>query len=291
MHLGFSLPPAAGFEQLLGQVLSAEAAGLDFVWLPEGMTPLGVERRLPYEATLLAAALAARTSRIGLLVTAAPARHEPYNLARRLASLDWISKGRIGWMIDAGSDAGREEEYVGLVGDLWDSWDDDAFVYDKAAGRFFAPGKMHVLDHKGPHFSVRGPLNVNRPPQGRPAVASLAGAPLARRAELVLLPEDASGPSPEDGSARHARFLASWSDLEGPPPALADRLEGECDRRRLDGFVLVPASPADLRGFIDRVVPELARRNLVGATQGARTLRDRLGVPRPALPAKLEASG
>ena len=62
-------------------------------------------------------------------------------------------------------------EYVEVVGALWDSWDEDAFVYDKIAGSVFVPQKMHVLDHRGAHFTVRGPLNVNRSPQGKPVIA------------------------------------------------------------------------------------------------------------------------
>ena len=67
----------------------------------------------------------------------------------------------------------RKEEYIDVVSGLWDSWEDDAFVYDKASGRFFVPGKRHVLNHAGAHFTVRGPLNVNRSPQGKPLISHL----------------------------------------------------------------------------------------------------------------------
>lgn len=294
MLLGFTLAPVDGFDQILQQVTCAEAASFDFVWLSEGVTlsSKDADGRIPFEATLLASALATQTYRIGLLVTAAPARHEPYNLARRLASLDWISKGRIGWMADAGADTEREDEYVGLVGNLWDSWDDDAFIYDKPSSRFFTPEKMHVLNHEGRHFSVRGPLNVNRPPQGRPPIAALADTPLSAKAELILVREDASGFSPalRSGRAGKSRFLAGWSDFEGTAAVLADRLQHERDKMGLDGFVLAPSSPTQLLSFIDDVVPELTRRGLIGGAQPASTLRDRFNLPRPALPAKLEVS-
>lgn len=281
MHLGFALAPDLGFDDILQQVKGAEAAGFDFVWLAERMA--GGEPR--HDATLLASALATQTHDIGLLVTAAPARHEPYNLARRMASLDWISNGRIGWMVDAGTDHDREHEYIGLVGNLWDSWDDDAFIYDKAASRFFTPDKMHVLNHAGPHFSVRGPLNVNRPPQGRPIIAAMAGAAIAEAAELVLMPDGASR-----AAGSHARSLGLWSDFRDVSASLADLLERERDRLGLDGFVLVPSSPAEIQSFVGQVMPELARRGLVTGNQAGSTLRDRLGLTRPALPAKNEVS-
>jgi alkanesulfonate monooxygenase len=64
----------------------------------------------------------------------------------------------------------RAAEFAAVVRRLWDSWDDDAFVRDKDEGRYFDPAKVHFLNHKGTHFSVRGPLNVPRSPQGRPVM-------------------------------------------------------------------------------------------------------------------------
>ena len=61
-------------------------------------------------------------------------------------------------------------EFVEVVCGLWDSWDDDAFTRDRVSGRYFDPAKLHVLNHNGEHFSVRGPLNVARPPQGHPVL-------------------------------------------------------------------------------------------------------------------------
>ena len=127
---------------------------------------------MPFEPTTLVAALATVARQIGLIATAATSQHEPYNLARRFASLDTISKGRAGWNVVISPEAtARDQEYLDVVSGLWDSWEDDAFVYDKASGRFFLPEKMHFLDHKGEHFTVRGPLNVNRSPQGKPVVS------------------------------------------------------------------------------------------------------------------------
>ena len=133
------------------------------------------------------------TQNIGLVCTATTTYDEPYHVARRFASLDLISGGRSGWnLVTSANDAeaqnfGREEhlpkheryrrarEFVEVVRGLWDSWDDDAFVFDKADGRFYDPDRRHVLDHKGEFFKVRGPLTVSRSPQGQPVVVQ-AGA-------------------------------------------------------------------------------------------------------------------
>lgn len=211
MLLGYSLTPFGhhpdawrqaqdgsllGFDALLEQVSVAEAAGFDFVLLDDrlgirptdNLSPVAV----PFEPTLLASALVTRAGGIGILAAASTAQHEPYNLARRFASLDLISEGRSGWLaVNGGTDPAREHEYLDVVTALWDSFEDDAFLYDKASGRFFDPGKMHVVHHKGAHLSVRGPLNVNRSPQGRPVLAQIVSegdGPLAvQTGELFLL--------------------------------------------------------------------------------------------------------
>jgi alkanesulfonate monooxygenase len=136
----------------------------------------------------LVTALAAVTERIGLVVTASTSYNEPYHLARRFASIDHLSKGRAGWNIVTSSQEAeaynfnrdahyghaeryrRAHEFAEVVLGLWDSWDDDAFVRDKTSGIYFDPEKLHVLNHKGTYFSVKGPLNVPRPPQGYPVL-------------------------------------------------------------------------------------------------------------------------
>lgn len=163
-----------------------------------------------FEPLTLLSALAAVTERIGLIATATTTYNEPYHIARKFASLDHISKGRAAWNLvtsvvsDEAWNFGREnhvehadryqraEEFHDVVKGLWDSWDDDAFVRDKASGVYFNPDKLHVLNHKGEHFSVRGPLNVARSPQGHPVLvqagASPAGRALAARvAEAIFV--------------------------------------------------------------------------------------------------------
>lgn len=162
-----------------------------------------------FEPMTLLPALAAVTEHLGLIATGSTTYDEPYHVARRFASLDHISGGRAGWNVvttsnpDASLNFGREEhlehaqryrrarEFYDVVTGLWDSWADDAFIRDVENGIYFDPDKLHVLDHKGPHFSVRGPLNIGRPVQGWPVIvqagASDAGRQLAAEtAEAVF---------------------------------------------------------------------------------------------------------
>ena len=156
-----------------------------------------------FDPMVLMSALAMHTSRIGLVSTATTTFDEPWFVARRVASLDHLSGGRAGWNAVTASNAGdalnfnhaepigraeryaRAEEFVGVVKGLWDSWAEDAFVQDKAAGRFLDRSRVRALDHAGRHFRVAGPLNVPRVPQGQPVVftagQSEAGKELAAR--------------------------------------------------------------------------------------------------------------
>lgn len=171
----------------------------------------------PEPFTLLGA-LSQLTTKIGLAATVSTSYNEPYHVARKLASLDHLSHGRAAWnLVTSASDEearnfGRDshfdhdvryrrgEEFVEVVTGLWDSWDDDAFRYDRESGIFADRDKLHVLDHEGEFLRVRGPLNVPRPPQGHPplfqAGASEAGRALAgRTAEAVftISPDDLDG--------------------------------------------------------------------------------------------------
>ncbi len=146
-----------------------------------------------FDPLTLLPALAVQTERIGLIATASTTFEPPYTLARRFATLDHISGGRAAWNIvttanpDAALNFGMEEqpahgaryararEYFDVVTGLWDSFADDAFPRDQASGLYFDPERMHVLDHKGASLSVRGPLNIARPPQGWPVIVQ-AGA-------------------------------------------------------------------------------------------------------------------
>lgn len=161
-----------------------------------------------FEPITLFSALAALTTHIGLVCTSTTTYDEPYHVARRFAGLDIISGGRSGWNLvtsqnpfeaqnfgrelhmSPGDRYKRAGEFADIVRGLWDSWDDDAFVRDKHSGRFFDPDKLHVLEHKGEFFRVRGPLNVARSPQGHPVMvqagSSHEGKDLAARTAEVI---------------------------------------------------------------------------------------------------------
>jgi alkanesulfonate monooxygenase len=358
-----------------------------------------------FEPFTLLSTLAAVTERIGLVATASTTFDEPYHIARRFASLDHISGGRAGWNIvttsnpDAALNFGLEEhvehderyvrarEFYDVVTGLWDSWADDAFVRDVEAGVYFDPAKLHVLNHKGPHLSVRGPLNIARPIQGWPVIvqagASEAGRQLAaetaevvfgasgnlesgrrfyadvkgrmtalgrdpdhlkilpgafvvvgdsveearqKRARLdslvhydsgiaslsAALGTDASGfdpdgplpDIPETNASRSGRErvvelarqekltvrqlaqrVGSYSGLAfvGTPQSIADAMEEWLFTDASDGFnVMFPYLPGGLDDFVDRVVPELQRRGLFRRDYEGATLRENLGLPRPA---------
>ncbi|WP_407316205.1 LLM class flavin-dependent oxidoreductase [Pseudomonas sp. nanlin1] len=193
----------------------AEAAKFDALFIadsiaaPTEQAASAMARSDLFEPLTLLSALSAVTERIGLIATATTSYNEPYHVARKFASLDHLSGGRSGWNLvtsDAAAEAhnfGRAEhfshaqrysrarEFYEVVTGLWDSWDDDAFIRDKATGQYYRPEKRHVLDHIGEHFQVKGPLNVARSPQGQPVVvqagSSEAGQALAAEtAEVVF---------------------------------------------------------------------------------------------------------
>ncbi len=214
--------PAANvsIEHYVEMAQAAERAKFDMVFLADGSAvreahidaiSRSVQFVAHFEPMTLLSALAMVTKNIGLTGTVNTTYEEPYNLARKFASLDHISHGRAGWNLVTSSSKGdignfgrdralnhqerygRAREFVQVVRGLWDSWDDDAFVRDVASGLYFEPDRMHYLNHVGEHFKSRGPLNVARPPQGYPvqvqAGASDEGRDLAAEfAEAIFSP-------------------------------------------------------------------------------------------------------
>ncbi|RYB04338.1 LLM class flavin-dependent oxidoreductase [Lichenibacterium ramalinae] len=358
-----------------------------------------------FEPFTLLSALAAVTERIGLVATASTTFDAPFHVARRFASLDHISGGRAGWNIvttanpDAALNFGQDEqmdhgaryqrarEFYDVVTGLWDSFADDAFVRDVEAGTYFDPARMHVLDHRGPSLSVRGPLNIARPVQGWPVVVQAGSSEPGRQlaaetAEVVFSAEPSLmaakafyadvkgrmrtlgrdpehlkilpaaflvvGDTVEEARARRARLDAlvhydsgigslngilgtdvSGHDPDGPlpeipdtnasksgrarmvemarrenltirelaqkagsyaglafvgtPGTIADGMEEWLDGEACDGFnIMVSDLPAGLDAVVDRVIPELQRRGLFRTAYEGPTLRDNLGLPRPA---------
>jgi FMN-dependent oxidoreductase (nitrilotriacetate monooxygenase family) len=358
-----------------------------------------------FDPLTLLPALAVLTERIGLIATASTTYNDPYHIARKFSSLDHISNGRAGWNLvttsnpDAALNFGLEEhvehgeryrrgrEFYDVVTGLWDSWADDAFCMDVESGIFFDPDKLHVLNHKGEHLSVRGPLNIARPVQGWPVIvqagASESGRQIAAETAEVVFGssrtlEDAQsyytdvkgrmarlGRDPEhlkilpgvlvivgettaEAEAKKARLdslvhpdsglpnLAmrlgvdvSGFDLDGPLPELAETNQSKSGQQALiklarkenlsvrqlaqlvggygglqmvgtarmiadqmeawlysggcDGFnVMFPYVPGGLDDFVDLVVPELQGRGLFRRQYEGKTLRENLGLPRPA---------
>jgi FMN-dependent oxidoreductase (nitrilotriacetate monooxygenase family) len=181
----------------VGMARDAERAKLDFIFHADwpSVRPGSAEsiaRNCTYanhlEPIALMTALAVATSHVGLVATVTTSFSEPYNVARQFASLDHLSQGRAGWNIVTGRSPmaafnfghtseiphaeryRRGEEFVEVALGLWDSYEDDAFIRDPKSGFYFDPTKMHVLNHEGKYFRVRGPLNIARPPQGRPVL-------------------------------------------------------------------------------------------------------------------------
>jgi FMN-dependent oxidoreductase (nitrilotriacetate monooxygenase family) len=190
----------------------AERGKLDSIFFADSPVLWGDVGRRPsgaLEPTVLLTAIAAATERIGLIATASTTYNDPFNLARRFASVDHVSGGRAGWNVvtTAGPDAARNfglddqpahleryeraAEFLQVAYQLWDSWDDDATTADKAAGIWADQTKVRLIEHVGAHFRVRGPLNLPRSPQGRPLIvqagSSEDGKDLAARyAEAVF---------------------------------------------------------------------------------------------------------
>lgn len=229
---------------------------------------------------LLLAAMAVATSRVGLIGTASTTYNEPYDLARRMATLDHISHGRAGWNIvtstmeNEAHNYGREAhmghsdryaraaEFVDVAERLWDSWEDGAVLGDKGSGRYTDPSKIHALDHKGAHFKVAGPLNVPRPPQGHPLLVQAGASDTGKRfaasvAEVIFT----SHPSRESAVAFRAemhallaeygrtsgslKIMTAITPIIGETREAAQALQGELDR-----LIPAPIAISKLQGYL-----------------------------------------
>jgi alkanesulfonate monooxygenase len=253
-----------------------------------------------FEPMTLLSALSMVTERIGLIATGSTTFDEPYHVARRFASLDHISDGRAGWNIvttsnpDAALNFGltehvehderyrRAREFYDVVTGLWDSWADDAWIRDQKSGLFFDPSRLHVLDHKGEQFSVRGPLNIGRPVQGWPVIvqagASEAGRQFAAETSEAIF---ASSRSIEDGRRFYADMKGRMKALGRSPDHLkilpgalviVARTHAEAEEKRalLDSLVHPDSSlpnlsmrlGVDASGFdLDGPLPEIPQTN------------------------------
>lgn len=197
---------------------TAERGKFDLIFLADGVSVRGddidaLSRTATryvgqFEPLTLLSALSQVTEHIGLVATASTTYNEPYHVARKFASLDHLSSGRAGWNLVTSADEReaynlnreahlahanryqRAEEFADVVKGLWDTWEEGAFLRDKEDGVFFDPEKLHLLEHRGDHFQVRGPLNVPRTPQGHPVLvqagSSEPGKELAARTAEVI---------------------------------------------------------------------------------------------------------
>ena len=220
LHPESQIDAGVNFNYYAQLAQAAERAKFDLIFVPDALATrdgnLDALKRWPqymayFDPTMLMAGLAALTSHIGLVATASASFNEPYNIARRFASLDLMSGGRAGWNVVTGSSVAeaynfnrdaleehdsryeRADEFVDICRGLWDSWEDDAFVRDRTSALYFDPTKLHYLHHAGKHFSVRGPLNVARTPQGHPVIANAGTSDrgkefAAKFAELIFTP-------------------------------------------------------------------------------------------------------
>ncbi|KOV85598.1 hypothetical protein ADL03_14670 [Nocardia sp. NRRL S-836] len=273
MHLAVALPVTGEFtaRYWIETVRAAEDAKLDFVTFDDslGGTP-------GLDAVLVAARVAPLTSRIGLVPTAVVTHTEPFHVSKAIATLDYVSGGRAGVLLDVAPDPahakhfGRREigspgelweeaaDYAEVLRRLWDSWEDDAEIRDVTTGRFVDREKLHYIDFEGRWFDVRGPSITPRPPQGQPLIAAAEPG----FADVVFS---------HDASASDRLVYRDVDATATPDELLAWQAEG------FAGFRL----HGDLDAVTRDLVPRLRERGLFRTEYEHPTLRARLGLTRP----------
>ncbi len=215
---------------------------------------------------VIMSALAAVTTRIGLIATASTTFDHPFHLARRFACLDHISNGRAGWNIvtssnrleaqNFGLDAmpehaeryARAADVVDAALALWASWEADAKVADQQSGQYLDPAKVHRIDHEGPFVRTAGPLNVPRPPSGRPVLAQAGSSEEGRafaasRADIVFTVQSDLADARDFYNDIKARAVRAGRDPQSirvlpgiVPIAAATREEAEARLLQLNSF-------------------------------------------------------
>lgn len=277
----------------------------------EALTPS--DRPVWFEPLTLLSAIAMHTKNIGLVATATTTYESPYLLARKFASLDHISGGRAGWNIvttsnpedslnfgydehvERNSRYERAEEFVQVCKGLWDSWSDDAFLEDKASGRYLDADGVRSLNHDGKYLKVRGPLNISRPPQGYPALftagQSDTGRDLAaRQAECVFAVATTKAESKaltSDLKARAVAYGRSPDQLKVLPGVgiYAAETREEAQRFFTEVTSLIPPSigvsyierllDMDLSGLdLDQKLPPIDDRELLGINSMRKAVAD-----------------
>lgn len=261
-------------DRMIETAVAGERGKFDFMFLADGNgvrqmdKPLLFAANSPsdrpsvFEPVTLYAALSQHTKHIGFVATATTSYEEPFMIARKFASLDHLSGGRAAWNLvttqyvedaknfNRDEHMGREERYeraresLDVVRSLWDSWAEDAFIQDKATGRYLDPARVRLTNHRGKHFKVKGPLNVARTPQGQPVVfmagqsddgkelAAYGGEGLfgtaSSKDEAMAEYADIKGRMPKYGRPPEAlKILPGLSIYVGRTEAEADDLYGE----------------------------------------------------------------
>ncbi len=256
----------------------AEHAGVTALTFDDA--PGSPGRRL--DAVQRAAYLAPLTSAIGLVAATRPAYVEPFHVATQLASLDWASQGRAGWLPVADSGAveaaafGRDlldeaavrrerDDAIEVSRRLWDSWQDDAVIADVTTGRYLDADRLHYVDFVGATYRITGPLITPRPPQGQLVVLGPAG---TAGVDVALVP--ATGDLPAAASAaRSAGAARVWADVV--VDAVEDRATGLSEGRA----AALAAQWAELAGVVDGVHVRLA--SAAGGASDSAALLDAIG--------------
>jgi FMN-dependent oxidoreductase (nitrilotriacetate monooxygenase family) len=269
-HPGTDPRRAGTLQHYVDLARTAERGKLDSLFLADGVA---LQKNVRYnshnlfEPLTLLSALAGATEHIGLIATASTTYNEPYHLARKFASLDHLSGGRAGWNIV--TSAGQEEarnfnldkrpdherryeratEFIEVAKGLWDSWEDDAPVIDKAGGVYADTELIHPIDHVGRHFQVRGPLNIPRPVQGYPLLVQAGSSETgkeyaARYAEAVFTAQQTFKEGKtfyDDVKGRLAKYSRSPDEIKilpGISPILG-RTEAEARDREAELNALI----------------------------------------------------
>ncbi|MGW1887030.1 LLM class flavin-dependent oxidoreductase [Streptomyces sp. NPDC001970] len=278
---------------------TAERGKLDSIFLADGLALWGKVRHNAlggFEPLTLLSALAAVTEHVGLIATVSTTFNEPFHTARKFASLDHLSGGRAGWNIvtsgtvDEARNFGQEEhlehslryrrarEFVEVATKLWDSWEDDAVVLDRAGGIYADTDKVRRIDHRGEYFGVRGPLNVPRAPQGHPLLVQAGSSEdgkefAAEYAEAVFTAQQSLADGQafyKDLKSRLTRYGRAEDELKilpgicpviGSTEAEARALEAELTELQVPEYGLAQLSGmlgVDLGGLpLDGPLPEL----------------------------------
>jgi N-acetyl-S-(2-succino)cysteine monooxygenase len=319
-----AIAPAPSLSWFRTLVQTAERGGLDAILLDGQWGPAA---SFTLDPIPLIVALAECSKRIGLAGAIEIDHAEPFNIARSFAAADRLTTGRSALIAASGAvrpadfahaptlplteRQARAVECITVVRKLWDSWEDEAILLDKPNGKFSNPDRVHPINHAGPFFTVRGPLNAPRPLQGNPPViqrdTSVEGLALARQIADVFIasvPDTSALPAIRKAIGERPRLLATiapilartQADAEARADWLGSGIHGlsfigtaEGFAARLielsswcDGFDIAPAVlPTDLDQFVDKVVPLLRARGLRPAAYEGKTLREHLGLARP----------